>query len=70
MGNWRDQNDKMPTNLWRSLAVKGDIEKRKKIGKRVRAVEKADRDEWKISIEEKFNNEVELDREKVRKMVP
>ena len=54
----------------RSLAVKEDMEKRKKIGKRVRAVEKTDRDEQKMSMEEKFNNEVELDREKVRKMVP
>ena len=32
-----------PPICGRSLAVKGDIEKRKKIGKRVRAVEKADR---------------------------
>jgi len=50
--------------------VKGDIEERKKIGKRVREVEKADRDKWKISMEEKFNDEVKLDREKVRKIVP
>jgi len=54
----------------RSLAVKEDIEKRKKIGKRVRAVEKTDKDKWKILMEEKFDNEVKLDREKVRKMVP
>jgi len=71
--NWETREVRMtrcPQICGRSLVVKGDIEKRKKIGKRVRAVEKADRDEWKISIEEKFNNEVELDREKVRKMVP
>jgi len=71
--NWETREVRMtrcPQICGRSLVAKGDIEKRKKIGKRVRAVEKADRDEWKISIEEKFNNEVELDREKVRKMVP
>jgi len=34
-----------PSICRKSLAVKGDIEKRKKIGKRVRVVEKADRDE-------------------------
>jgi len=71
--NWETREVRMtrcPQICGRSLVVKGDIEKRKKIGKRVRAVEKADRDEWKISIEEKFNNEVELDREKVKKMVP
>jgi len=71
--NWETREVRMtrcPQICGKSLVVKGDIEKRKKIGKRVRAVEKADRDEWKISIEEKFNNEVELDREKVRKMVP
>jgi len=49
--------------------VKEDIEKRKKIGKRVRVIEKADRNKWKMLIEKKFNNKVELDREKVRKMV-
>jgi len=42
--------------------VKGDIEKRKQIGKRVRAVEKVDRDKWKMSMEENFDDEVELDR--------
>jgi len=53
----------------RSLAVKEDIERRKKIGKRVRAVEKTDRDEWKISMEKKFDNEVKLDKEKMKKIV-
>ena len=53
----------------RSLAVKGDREK-KKLGKKVRAVEKVDRDEWKMSMKEKFNDEVELDSEKVKKIVP
>jgi len=31
----------------RNLAVKEDIEQRKKMGKRIRNVEKADKDEWK-----------------------
>ena len=54
----------------RSLAVKEDTEKRKKIGKRVKAVEKADRDRQKISLEKKFNDKVKLNREKVRKIMP
>ena len=29
-----------------------------------------DRDEWKWTIEEKFNNKIKLNREKVRKIVP
>ena len=41
----------------------------KKIRKRVRAVEKADRDKWKILMEEKFNDKVKLNKEKVRKIV-
>jgi len=52
----------------RKIAVK-DIEKKKKVERRVRAIEKLDRDELKILIEEKFDNEVELNREKVGKMV-
>ena len=54
----------------KSLTVKGDIEKRKKIEKRVKVVEKVDKDKQKISIEEKFNNKVELNRKKVKKIVP
>ena len=50
--------------------VKEDIERKKKVRKRVRAIEKLDRDEWKMSMEENFDNEVKLDKEKVRKMVP
>ena len=71
--NWKTGEVRMtrcPPIYRRSLAVKEDIEKRKKIGKRVRAVEKTDKDKWKILMEEKFDNEVKLDREKVRKMVP
>ena len=41
----------------------------KKIRKRVRVVEKADRDKWKILMEEKFNDKVKLNKEKVRKIV-
>jgi len=33
-------------------------------------VEKVDRDEWEWTIEEKFDKEIELDREKVKEMVP
>ena len=54
----------------RSLTVKGDIEKRKKIEKRVKVVEKVDKDKWKMLMEEKFDDKVELDREKVKKIVP
>jgi len=54
----------------RNIAVKEDIEQRKKMGRKVRKVEKADRDEWKWTMEEKFNEEIELDREKVKEMVP
>ena len=59
-----------PPICGRKIAVKKDIEKKKKVGRRVRAIEKLDRDEWKMSMEEKFDDEVKLDREKVRKMVP
>ena len=52
------------------MAVKKDIKQRKKIRKRIRNVEKADRDKWEQMIEEKFNKKIELDREKVREMVP
>jgi len=54
----------------KSLTVKGDIEKRKKIEKRVKVVEKVDKDKWKMLMEEKFDDKVELDREKVKKIVP
>ena len=53
-----------PPICGRKIAVKKDIEKKKKVGRRVRAIEKLDRDEWKILVEEKFNDEVRLDREK------
>jgi len=52
------------------VAVKEDIERKKKMGKRIRNAEKADRDEWKWMMKEKFDKEIKLDREKVKKMVP
>jgi len=33
-------------------------------------MDKTDKDKWKWTMQEKFNEEVELDREKVKKMVP
>jgi len=58
-----------PPLCGKNLAVKEDIEQRKKIGKRIRNVEKADKDEWEWTMEEKFDKEIELDREKVKEMV-
>jgi len=54
----------------RKIAVKENIERKKKVEKRIRVVGKLDRDEWKMLVEEKFNDKVKLDREKVRKMIP
>ena len=54
----------------RNMAVKEDIEQRKKIEKKIRNVDKADKDKWKWIIEEKFDKEVKLDKEKVRKIMP
>jgi len=71
--NWETGEVKMtrcPPLCGRNLAVKEDIERRKKIGKRIRNIEKVDRNEWKWTMEEKFNKEIELDREKVKEMVP
>ena len=71
--NWETGKVKItrcPLIYGRKIAVKEDIKKKKKVRRRVRAIEKSDRDKWKMLMEEKFDNEVELDREKVRKMVP
>ena len=71
--NWETGKVKItrcPLIYGKKIAVKEDIKKKKKVRRRVRAIEKSDRDEWKMLMEEKFDNEVELDREKVRKMVP
>ena len=48
--------------------VKEDIERKKKVRRRIKVIEKSDRNEWKISMEKKFDK-VKLDKEKVRKMV-
>ena len=45
--NWETEEVKMtrcPPICRRKIAVKEDIEKKKKVGKRVRAIEKSDRD--------------------------
>jgi len=60
----------IPPLCERNLAVKKDIEQRKKAGKRIKNIEKANRDEWEWTIEEKFEKEIELDKEKVKEMVP
>ena len=48
--NWKTREVKMmryPSICRRNTVVKEDREQRKKIGKRIRAVDQADRDEWK-----------------------
>ena len=70
--NWEIGEVKMmrcPPLYERNLAVKKNIEWRKKIKKRIRNVEKANRDEWEWTIEEKFDKKIELDREKVKEMM-
>ena len=45
--NWKTEEVKItrcPPICGRKIAVKEDIEKKKKVGKRVRAIEKSDRD--------------------------
>jgi len=59
-----------PPICGRSIVAKKETEKRRKVEGRIRAIGKLERDEWKMLIEKKFDNEVKLDREKVRKMVP
>ena len=59
-----------PPICGRSIVAKKETEKRRKVEGRIRAIGKLERDEWKILIEKKFDNEIKLDREKVRKMVP
>jgi len=71
--NWEIGEVKMMrclSSCRRNLAVKEDIEQRKKITKRIRNAEKADRDKWEWTIEEKFNEKIKLDREKVKEIVP
>ena len=71
--NWETGEVKItrcPPICGRKIVVKEGIERKRKLEKRIRTIEKPDRDEWKMSMEEKFDDEVELDKEKVRKMVP
>ena len=71
--NWETGEVKMmkcPPICGRSIVAKKKTEKRKKIEGRIRAIGKSERDKWKMSIEEKSDDKVKLDREKVRKMVP
>jgi len=70
--NWETEEVKMTRCLplcRRNIVMKEDIEQRKKVGKRIRNVEKADRDEWEWTME-KFDEEIKLDREKVKEMAP
>ena len=53
----------------RSIVAKKKTEKKRKVEERIRAIGKLERDEWKMLMKKKFDNEVELDKEKVRKMV-
>ena len=53
----------------RSIVAKKETEKRRKVKEKIRAIENLERDEQKMSMEEKFDDEVELDRKKVRKIV-
>ena len=71
--NWETREVKMtrcPPLCGRNLAVKEDIEWRKKIGKRIRNLEKTNRDKWEWTMKEKFNKEIRLDKEKVKEIVP
>ena len=54
----------------RSIVAKKETEKGRKVKGRIRTIGKSERDKWKMSIEEKSDDKVKLDREKVRKMVP
>ena len=70
--NWKTGEVKMtrcPPICRRKIVVKEEIEKRKKIRKRIRVADQVDREEWKWTMKEKFDNEVELNREKMRKLV-
>ena len=70
--NWETREVKMtrcPPICGRSIVAKKKTEKRKKVEGKIRAIEKSERNEQKMLIEEKFDDKVKLDREKVRKMV-
>ena len=40
------------------------------MGKRIKNIDKENRDKWKWTMEEKFNEEIKLDKEKVKGIVP
>ena len=70
--NWKTEEVKIIKYLSicrRNTAVKKNVEQKKKIGKRIRVVDQVNRDEQKQTTKEKFDDEVELNREKVKKMV-
>ena len=70
--NWKTEEVKIIKYLSicrRNTAVKKNVEQKKKIGKRIRVVDQVNRDEQKQTMKEKFDDEVELNREKVKKMV-
>jgi len=60
----------MPTLMQKKLSSKRKYKIEKENEKKIRSMDKADKDKWKWTMQEKFNEEVELDREKVKKMVP
>jgi len=57
----------MPTIVWKKHGSKRGYRAEKENEKEDK---KADRDEWKWTMKEKFDKEIELDREKVKRMVP
>ena len=60
----------MPTLMQKKLSSKRKYKIEKENEKKIRSMDKADKDKWKWTMQEKFNEEVELDREKVKKIVP
>jgi len=56
--------------MQKKLSSKRKYKIEKENEKKIRSMDKADKDKWKWTMQEKFNEEVELDREKVKKMVP
>jgi len=71
--NWKTKKVKITRYLLlyrRNTVVKENIEQRKKMGKRIKNIDKENRDKWKWTMEEKFNEEIKLDKEKVKGIVP
>jgi len=56
--------------MQKKLSSKRKYKIEKENEKKIRSMDKADKDKWKWTMQEKFNEEVELDREKVKKIVP